>query len=224
VISGNLNGLGQVNHGALCQEFLRGTEYVLDGVSRDGVYKVTAIWEYDKRSVNGANFVYFGMRLISSVSALAQALISYGKEVVSALHILHGPSHMEVYYHPETGPCLVEVGSRCHGGEATWLPVAQECLGYTQLEATLNCYLRPDRFDALPFEPRTLLKEGCEAFLVSLHSGTLTDIPGLEVIRSMKSFRRMELMTQPGAQLLPTIDCFTRYCIDASPVKTYVCV
>ena len=60
-INGHANGLGHTNHGALCQEFLSGTEFVIDGVSRDGVYKVTAIWEYDKRSVNGANFVYFGM-------------------------------------------------------------------------------------------------------------------------------------------------------------------
>jgi hypothetical protein len=39
-IHGQLNGLGQVNDGALVQEFLSGTEYVLDGVCRDGVYKV----------------------------------------------------------------------------------------------------------------------------------------------------------------------------------------
>ena len=39
-INGQFNGLGQVNDGALCQEFLEGTEYVIDGVSRDGVYKV----------------------------------------------------------------------------------------------------------------------------------------------------------------------------------------
>lgn len=70
--------------------------------------------------------------------------------------------------------------------------------------------MRPDRFDSLPFEPSVLLKEGCEAFLVSMHSGVLKDIPGVELIRSMKSFRRMELMTQPGETLVPTIDCFTR--------------
>ncbi|CAN0396692.1 unnamed protein product, partial [Laminaria digitata] len=32
-----------------------------------------------------------------------------------------------------TGPCLVEVGSRCHGGEGTWQSIAQECLGYNQV-------------------------------------------------------------------------------------------
>ena len=39
-IHGHANGLGHENDGALCQEFLTGTEYVIDGVSRDGVYKV----------------------------------------------------------------------------------------------------------------------------------------------------------------------------------------
>jgi hypothetical protein len=57
---------------------------------------VVAIWEYDKRSVNGANFVYFGMKLIPSDSPRAKALVEYGKKVVKALEILHGPSHMEV--------------------------------------------------------------------------------------------------------------------------------
>lgn len=45
-----------------------GAQFAVDGVSRDGVYKITAIWEYDKRPVNGANFVWFGMRLRSSAS------------------------------------------------------------------------------------------------------------------------------------------------------------
>jgi len=60
--------------------------------------------------------------------------------------------------------------------------------GYTMLDATLNCYLRPDRFDELPFYP-SLKKAGAEAFLVSIMKGTLKDIPGMEVIRSLASFR-----------------------------------
>ena len=206
------NGLGQINDGALCQEFLSGTEYVVDGCARDGVYKVTAIWKYDKRSVNGANFVYFGMRLCDGSGEREKALTDYAKRVVNALHIMHGPSHMEVMYSEVDGPCLVEVGSRCHGGEATWLPVVKECIGYSQLEATLNCYLRPDTFDSMPETP-TLLRRGAEAFLVSMSQkpgGVLKDIPGLEVIRSMSSFRRLEMLTQPGSVLPPTIDCFTR--------------
>lgn len=210
LINGHSNGLGHLNEGALCQEFLFGTEYVIDGVSRDGVYKVLAIWEYDKRTVNNANFVYFGMRLKSAEGDVEQSLIAYAAHVVAALGILHGPSHMEVKYDPVRGPCLVEVGARCQGGEGSWLPVAQECIGYTQLEATLNCYLRPDQFDNLPPAPYKLLKQGCEAFLVSYSSGTIKDIPGIDIVRTLPSFRRVEMLTQPGATIVPTIDCFTR--------------
>jgi hypothetical protein len=144
---------------------------VVDGVSRDGTYKVTAIWEYDKRSVNDANFVYFGMKLRSAAGERERAIIEYAKRVVEAVGIMQGPSHMEVMYCAD-GPCLVEVGSRCHGGEGTWLPVAQECVGYTQLSAALDSYLRPDRFEALPMAPMSLLNEGGEAFLVSTYNGT----------------------------------------------------
>lgn len=46
------NGLGLINDSVLVQEFLEGREYVVDQVSKNGVHKVAAIWEYDKRKVN----------------------------------------------------------------------------------------------------------------------------------------------------------------------------
>ena len=33
----------------LCQEFLKGKEYVIDHVSRDGIHKTMMVWVYDKR-------------------------------------------------------------------------------------------------------------------------------------------------------------------------------
>ena len=32
----------------------------------------------------------------------------------------------------ETGPCLVEVNSRCHGAAGSWMPLARALTGYTQ--------------------------------------------------------------------------------------------
>jgi hypothetical protein len=58
-------------------------------------------------------------------------------QVLDALGIFNGPGHMEVKMCPD-GPCLVEVGSRCHGGEGTWVPVAMECVGYSQVDAALD--------------------------------------------------------------------------------------
>lgn len=136
LIVGKRNGLGLINDGALVQEFMAGKEYVIDKVSMDGEHKLAAIWQYDKRQCNGANFVYFGMKLVSSHSPMAQAMVAYSSQVLDALDIKQGPSHMEVMWIDDKSgghPCLVEVGSRCHGGEGTWLQVAQECVGYTHV-------------------------------------------------------------------------------------------
>ena len=57
-------------------------------------------------------------------------LLPYSFPPLLFILILHG---FQVMYNDVTGPCLVEVGSRCHGGEGTWLPTIQECIGYTQV-------------------------------------------------------------------------------------------
>lgn len=131
----------------------------MDKVSRDGEHKLVAVWQYEKRSVNDANFVYFGMRLVPPEKPEVRVLLEYADLVLNALDIKHGPSHMEVMLKSVTRtdpatdvdtveflPCLVEVGSRCHGGEGTWLPVAMECIGYTQVRSFMHsfsccCYL-----------------------------------------------------------------------------------
>jgi hypothetical protein len=166
--------------------------------------------------VNDANFIFFGMKLRDASDPDVRALLDYAKKVIDTLKIFQGSSHLEIKMSTKTEngelqyePCLVEIASRCHGGEGTWTHIVNECVGYNQVEATLNCYLRPDRFDELPYEP-TLLSQGLEVFLVSFQSGNIVEIPGLDQIRDLHSFRRCEMLTQPGSFLRPTKDCFTR--------------
>ena len=52
------NVYGGDQSAVLCQEFLKGKEYVVDHVSRDGVHKTAMIYVYDKRPANGSAFVY----------------------------------------------------------------------------------------------------------------------------------------------------------------------
>ncbi len=156
-IYGTVNGIGLHNDCVLVQEFLVGKEYVIDKVSRDGVHKLVAVWEYDKRKVNGANFVYFGMRLKNPDSEMVKVMVAYADKVLDAVGIKHGPSHMEVMlnsYQDDAGnviydPCLVEVGARCHGGEGTWLPVTVECIGYNVVTITTDAYLDGDVFNSI---------------------------------------------------------------------------
>ncbi len=81
-IQGKINSLGLENTATLVQEFLDGTEYVVDTVSRDGVHKVVAVWEYDKRVVNGAPFVYYGVILRDASSDVTSAVVNYILQVL----------------------------------------------------------------------------------------------------------------------------------------------
>lgn len=110
-ITGKLDLFGNSNDGVLCQEFLKGGEYVVDGVSRAGKYKVAAIWKYDKGEFNGGSFVYFGMKLVHSETHVAKRLVKYAEQVVRALRISYGPSHMELIL--DTSPCLIEGKLHC---------------------------------------------------------------------------------------------------------------
>lgn len=86
-ILGKINGLGIENNAVLLQEYLEGDEYVVDTVSRNGEHKVTAIWKYDKRRVNNAAFVYFGLSIIPATGIVNQ-LIDYQFTVLSAFCLI----------------------------------------------------------------------------------------------------------------------------------------
>jgi biotin carboxylase len=119
-IMGKVNGLGLLNEAVLVQEYLSGQEYVVDMVSRDGEHKAVALWQCDKRAVNGASFVLYGYIPILATDPICQELIAYEKTVLDALGILNGPSHGEVKWTGDE-PVLVEVGARCHGGEGVFV-------------------------------------------------------------------------------------------------------
>ena len=127
-IVGKVNGLGLLNDAVLVQEYLSGQEYVVDMVSRDGEHKAVALWQCDKRAVNGASFVFFGQKLLSlseedDEGCVCNELIAYQKTVLDALGIRNGPSHGKIMWHNEE-PVLIEVGSHCHGREGQWIDMA----------------------------------------------------------------------------------------------------
>jgi biotin carboxylase len=207
-IIGGTNILGKKNVEVVIQEFLEGKEYVIDTVSFGGVHKVVTIWEYDKRPENGADFVYFGLRLKSADEPRCRELIDYQKKVLDALEIKHGAGHGEVIYTPD-GPCLVEVGARPHGGEGSWVPLVYKCLGTSQVKALVDVFLDPDAFDVTPDEP--ILKDffGCEVDFVARETAILEALPRLDEIKKLKSFFEMDMFVKPGDKLVKTVDCIT---------------
>ena len=193
----------------LCQEFLRGKEYVVDQVSRNGVHKTTMVWVYDKRPANGSAFVYFGCVPVDPRSEEGKILIPYVRRVLDCLGVKNGPSHGEVMMTAD-GPCLIEMNCRAHGGDGAWRPLCRALTGgYSQVEVTADAYLDPDHFDRIPSVPGPFKASGQEVILVSFSRGKVKATPGYEVMKQLPSFVSLETGVKPGSEVDYTIDLFT---------------
>jgi len=209
-ILGKVNGLGQINEGVLVQEYLEGIEYVIDTVSRDGVHKVVAMWEYDRRPRNGAGFVLHGQRLMMPDEERAQEILQYQMSVLTALGINNGAGHGEVkYFNGE--PVLVEVGSRCHGAEGMWCSLADKVYGYNQCRVCLDAFVDEEMFKGIPAQPLERKGYAHMKFMLSDTTGVLKEWndSAMEEIKAMESFQGMEQFLTSGDAVKPTIDCFT---------------
>lgn len=208
-IVGETNMLGNVNSSVVVQEYLEGKEYVCDSVSVDGHVKFVTVWEYDKRTANGKNFIYFGMRMMSGEGKIERQLMAYMRGVLKALDIKNGPAHAEVIMTP-TGPCLVEVGSRCHGGEGSWVSMVNAALGYSQVKVTVDACINQKAFALIPDTPSQPKMFGVEFFFVSRQEGTLKAMPRLHEIEQLPSFLKADMMIKEGDKIVKTVDCITR--------------
>merc|ERR1719379_1559319 len=202
--------VGSQDSAVLCQEFLKGKEYVVDHVSRGGVHKTVMVFVYDKRPANGSQFVYHGMLPVSSDSKIAQELIAYTRGVLDAVHIRHGPTHTEIMM-TEDGPCLVEVNCRAHGGDGTWAPLAKALTGsYCQVDASIDAFLDERRFFELPdVFLSAFAASGLNLMLVCNEEGVVQAMPGYDRIRNLRSFVKLQTGIRKGGRVERTIDLLT---------------
>ena len=191
----------------LLQEYLKGTEYIVDHVSRDGVHKTTMVWVYDRRPANGAGFVCFGQQCVLPDSPVAQQLIAYTRGCLDALRITNGATHTEVMM-TETGPCLVEVNSRCHGAAGSWMPLARAMAGYTQVDACVDAFLDAKAFNGLPDVPPAFRASGQVSMLVSYHDGQV-EATQFQKVRELQSVVFLEENLHAGHRVEKTIDLFS---------------
>merc|ERR1740138_645820 len=192
----------------LLQEFLRGKEYIVDHVSRDGVHKCTMVWVYDRRPANGGDFVCFGQNCVLSDSPVAQELIAYTRGCLDALNVTNGATHTEVMMTAD-GPCLVEVNSRCHGAAGAWMPLARAMTGYTQVDACVDAFLNANAFERLPdVTPSPFMAAGQVVSLISYHEGRIEGTPGFDQVRTLRSFVSLAENVHVGDRVEKTVDLF----------------
>lgn len=192
----------------LAQELLRGTEYIVDTVSMDGYHKVTDIWRCIKGAHNDSAFVYEYFDLVPRDGAVQNVLVEYVPNVLDALDITLGPSHAEVYFHEQTGPVLVEVGSRIGGPRMPFPTAACTASGKSQMEYTVDAYLEPHKFHDQWDSAYEILRQSRMAFLISNQEAPFNGFrPALmQQIRSLPSYYAEQLAIEPGDTLQKTVD------------------
>lgn len=186
---GSKNSFGLGIDQLLIQEFLKGQEYVIDSVSRDGVHKVVTVWTEDLRPGNGIFSLYYGFKVMHPKDRKTKAIIDYANKVLDATGVYNGASDMEVKWLEDEGtPCLVDLNARWtalmwHDG----LALEKAIVGNDQITATVNAYLDGDAFDKMPAVP-SVARHGAIIFTNVFHSGILTGIPGMAVATKLPSY------------------------------------
>jgi hypothetical protein len=191
------------NTAVLAQEYLVGTEYIVNTASCDGAHHVAEIWRSARFDVNGIRDLSGGCYLVPRNGEVQAALVEYAFGVLDALGIRHGPAHVELKLTPQ-GPCLIEAGARLSGGD---LPhYARLATGESQLDWALDAYVRPKRFAARRGLPYEIDRHFAWVALISPVSGKLKGYRNMDAVRSLESFREMWELARPGGEIKKTID------------------
>ncbi|MFL6130809.1 MAG: ATP-grasp domain-containing protein [Mycobacteriales bacterium] len=202
-MAGSRDIFSAVNETAVAQEYLPGTEYMVNTVSRAGRHHVCDIWRTTRVSANGLVDLCDALHLVPCEGEVAAQLTGYTHQVLDALGVRYGPAHVEVRMTP-AGPRLVELGARMPGGDIPYY--ASLGIGESQLDWTVDAYVRPDRFDARRRDPYRLRRYCAMVAMISPFEGTLRgyrDLPGIE---ALESFHQLLTLVQPGQPLRRTVD------------------
>ncbi|MDO8954602.1 MAG: ATP-grasp domain-containing protein [Gammaproteobacteria bacterium] len=205
-ILGKKNKFNIINNDVLVQEFLTGTEYVVDSSSYQGCHTITNICCYKKIYANGSNFVYDYLDFLPNEGHIPEALTNYCFSVLDGLGIKNGPAHSEIMY-TQTGPCLIETGARLHGGVA--IRAARHATGSSQLDLTLE-YMLGDKTTTANGIGFTLKNYVRIVFFISQVAGKVKAVsPNLHKISELPSFISMNFKASEGADISKTVDLFT---------------
>jgi biotin carboxylase len=202
---GSLGRQGRVINEVVLQEFMPGTEYIVDTVSLHGHHMIVDIWKYNRVAVNGAQFVYDTKELMPFEGDIQSQLIAYTKRALDAVGLKSGPSHNEIMM-TSNGPMLVEVNARLGGSMGPILN--RQCLGRGQLDFMMDVLLAPDRFLEEYQKPYKIRKHGLAVYLISKDAEYVVNSEAIGQVKSLPSYYSAGVVA-PGTRLVKTVDMFT---------------
>ncbi|GAA2482808.1 ATP-grasp domain-containing protein [Streptomyces gobitricini] len=192
------NLMGGTNEQVLVQEFLTGTQYIVNTVSMAGRHLLTEVYAERIDHTEGAPV----LRHIVSRPVLTPAeaeMADYVFRCLDALGIREGAAHTEVML-TAGGPRLVEVNSRIMGPSLAPDPY-HAAFGYSHQHLVAERFLRPDdfarRFDA----PYGAARAVAKIFLRPDRPGVLLSADGVRTLRRLPGFHSVDRLPAVGEPL-----------------------
>ncbi|SDI18451.1 ATP-grasp domain-containing protein [Variovorax sp. OV700] len=131
----------EVQEDILIQSYSEGQEYIVDAVSFGGQHKVVSLWEVERDRSHSPRLEK--MLVVDHTQAEYAQVIAYAAQVLDAVGLHYGPSHLELIVTAE-GPTIVELNSRLHGSLDPRLTTA--VTGENQISATVEAFVNPQLF------------------------------------------------------------------------------
>jgi len=186
-LAGTSDLFGNKNNTVLAEEYLKGTEYIVNTVSYNGRHLLTDFWVYKKIYLPGISQIYDYARLLPypEPGDPLYEIISYTLSTLEALEVTNGPTHTEIMV-TESGPRLIETNLRVMGGS---LPpdLMDDCIGQNQVDLAIDSYVNPEKFMGEIENKYTIKNHLMMKVLRSGRSGQLKEIPLLDLLCELPS-------------------------------------
>ncbi len=192
----------------MIQEYIGGTEYVVNSISIDGKHKITGVWRYEKILRDDGTLAYDTMILVDRLVPGIHDILQYDYKVLDAVEMKNGFSHNEIKV-DEKGPVLIETNARVMGGTLT-REYLDEIFGSHMTDVTLKSLLQPSFFDSYMLTPYRPRKSSIFKFSIVPRDVKADLEPFFELARHLDSFREIVCFGGTGVrEYRRTVDLHT---------------
>jgi biotin carboxylase len=187
---------------AIVEEFVDGTEYSVESMSRRGHHDILAITE--KITTGRPSFVETGHQLPARLPpGEAEAVRAMVTTLLDTVGHSWGPAHSEVRITPDRGPVIIETQTR-FGGDQIWEMVelvTGERFGAATVAGLLGLA------DTGAVTPKS---QAAAIRFFAYENATVQDVRGVEEARGLPGVVRVDIRAKPGQVLGPLTGSWSR--------------
>lgn len=185
------------------QEFLDGTEFMVNTVSVGGDHKVVDVWRSVRtHGPKGAPICDF-QEPLPLCDPDVQQVAEYALAVITALGITDGAGHTEVML-TQDGPRLIESAARLMGGFLPW--ISAKYSGTSQIHLLATALTDPQEFHAFTASDATFSRHVRNVWLINPEAGVGRDDGWQQRVESLPTFVALNTKVRPGQVVPMTVD------------------